>query len=631
MGYPPASPQPPFDPANPQDPRYDPRRDPRNDPRWQREQRRQWERVRKAQADAFREQNRAAGRAQAAAYRAQAERNREQWRVYRRANRRSSIIGPLLLIAIGVLFLLIRTGRLGWLPFLNWYAHWWPLLLIGVGVLRLGEWALDRVRGGATPAGRYTVGSGVGAAVVLLIATGLGLHAAQENSFYGWHSNGDPARIFPFSNREDLQQFFGSKHEEESPAETHSILPAAELSIDNPRGEVTVAGTSDDGKLHLSVHKEVYSNSDDAAAERLERFRPTFSGSDSSVQLRVPSLEGATADLSILVPSGVRLRVNSNRGDVHITNLKAAVTVASNNGDVDIAAITGDVSAHVNHRGRSLTVRSVTGAVDVQGSGDEVNLSEINGTVHVGGDFFGGGHLQHITGPVQYNTQRMRFTLARLDGEIDMDERDSFSASEITGPLSVETHSRNITLTRVAGETRVTNNHGDVEIVSVPPTGNLSVDNHNGAVTLTLPEKSRFTISADTSDGDVTTDFPGLAATEGSRGSLRGIVNGGGPTVRITTSHGDIVLHRNSEPPLPPSPPSPRLTGYGTVPVPPAPPGTLSADSLKSIEDAKHAASAARDEARHAVKEASAEAQRAAREARDEARRAAAPAPPDKP
>ncbi len=48
---------------------------------------------------------------------------------------RKSIFAPLVLIALGVIFLL---SNLGLLPHLGpLFARWWPLILIGVGALLL--------------------------------------------------------------------------------------------------------------------------------------------------------------------------------------------------------------------------------------------------------------------------------------------------------------------------------------------------------------------------------------------------------------------------------------------------------------------------------------------------------------
>ena len=67
-------------------------------------------------------------------------------RYYRRSLRPPSILGPLVLIIVGVIALLVETNELNPLHLWDWYMRWWPVLLIAVGLLSLGEWWLDRNR-----------------------------------------------------------------------------------------------------------------------------------------------------------------------------------------------------------------------------------------------------------------------------------------------------------------------------------------------------------------------------------------------------------------------------------------------------------------------------------------------------
>src|SRR5580704_19147470 len=67
-------------------------------------------------------------------------------RYYQRSLRRPSILGPVVLIVVGVIALLVETHALSVFHVWDWYMRWWPLLLIGVGLLSLGEWWLERRR-----------------------------------------------------------------------------------------------------------------------------------------------------------------------------------------------------------------------------------------------------------------------------------------------------------------------------------------------------------------------------------------------------------------------------------------------------------------------------------------------------
>ena len=73
----------------------------------------------------------------ARAQREQARAQRHYWRHWY-GYRRASIVGPCLLLAIGIIALLLETGHLSAAQFWTWYARWWPVLLIGVGLVSLG-------------------------------------------------------------------------------------------------------------------------------------------------------------------------------------------------------------------------------------------------------------------------------------------------------------------------------------------------------------------------------------------------------------------------------------------------------------------------------------------------------------
>src|ERR1700712_5142957 len=121
----------------------------------------------------------------------QARLQREQIRLQRRALRRRSIVGPVLLVAFGVLFLMTELGRLGWWRVTQWFGHWWPVLLIVAGVILLAEWALDqraqdmRAAQGLPPIGSRSIGGGVIWLLVLVAIFGGAAHHSVTRS-YDW-------------------------------------------------------------------------------------------------------------------------------------------------------------------------------------------------------------------------------------------------------------------------------------------------------------------------------------------------------------------------------------------------------------------------------------------------------------
>lgn len=609
----------PFDPTNVNDPRYDASRDPRFDPRWQKAQERFY-RDQRRMAD---RQGRAQQKAAEAAWKAQSRAQREQWKMYWRAQRRTSLVGPILLITIGIVFFLVHTGRLSTTSFFWWFGTWWPLVFVGVGILRLIEWAIDRARAPQdAPPMRYSMGGGVVFILIVLAALGFASRSMQ------WRSDEHGLGFFGFKG-EGMEHLFGQKHEEDAPPVLHTIATGGTLSIFNPRGDVSVAGTSDDGNIHLSVHKSAFTNSDDTANARLRDLSPIFDGADDNLTLRLPSVSNSQADITLLVPPATHVLLNSTRGDVHVTNIKSPLAVTADNGDVEVAAITGAVEVHTNNRHHDINVRSVAGDTTVDGTGNEVTLSDITGAALVRGDFFGGTSIQRVSGRVEYKSSRTDLAFAHLYGNFSIDG-DDLQADQVAGPALVQTRSRNITLNKVAGELKVVNNHGDVTIDAVPQTNPaaalaaITVDNQNGSVNVTLPGKAKFNLQAETSEGDVSSEFDSTKSP--GKGVLSGVVNGGGPQVRLNTSHGDIHVSRNGEGVLVPPPPVQKLSGFGSIPSPPPPPSVPmppdAASATQEAAEARKEAAQAREEGKRYADDARQQAQQALQDAREAVRQA---------
>ncbi|MBS1823486.1 MAG: DUF4097 family beta strand repeat protein [Acidobacteria bacterium] len=478
-------------------------------------------------------------------YRAQ----QQAYRAQMRGSRRTSIIGPLLMIAVGVVFLLIQTGHISSAFFWIWYSRWWPLLLVVVGVVMLLEWGWDNYFHADEPGfRRRTLGGGVFALLLIFGVTGIVFSGVHDGSWARrWHIDPD-----------NMDQFLGDKHE--SDQTLAQAFPAnGSLTVDNPRGDVSVSGTSDDGQIHIEVHKQVYTRSDSEADSRAQQLAPKIDTDGDTVKVSLPSIEGSRADISITVPAAAPSTVFSNRGDVRVASIKAPVNVTSNHGDITITGITGPVTARINNGDSSFSAHSVTGPVSIQGRARDLSFSEIAGTATMDGEFFGTTHLQHITGNIRFHTSRTDLRFGRLDGEVEISPNADLSVDQAIGPLTLATRNRNITLDRVAGDVSVTNRNGSVDVTSAPPLGNVTIENRNGTVGLTLPEHSGFVVQAETTNGDLENDFD-LSQTgsdDSNHKSYSGTVGKGGPLVRITTSQGDINLKKASIVPLPPVPPLP--------------------------------------------------------------------------
>ncbi|HTV08825.1 MAG TPA: DUF4097 family beta strand repeat-containing protein [Candidatus Aquilonibacter sp.] len=509
-------------------------------------------------------------KAQRRAAKIQARWMREQYRMQRRYLRRGSIVGPLVLLALGIIFFLEQTGRLSWTYSLEWYARWWPAVLIVAGLILLLEWLLDQQQAQhyADQTGRPTATTHVltgGAVFLLILLAFVGLSARWTDTI-GWHDH-----TWLGHNFGGLDRVFGEAHESDDSL-TQSLPSGGMLVVHDPWGAVTITGSSNDNQVHVSIHKQVYAWGDDEATKRAQQLQPTFSIQGNNLMLDVPSVEQGQADLTIEMPHAANLSVSSDHGDVQVSELHGNLTIASRKGDVDVTGIDGAVLAQVNNDDSSVSAKSVTGAFTLQGRAGDISLDNIDGPVMLQGDFFGTTEAQQINGPLRFETSRTKFSTARIDGNVEIENGD-LNGERLLGPVTLATRNRTIELDDVSGPITVSNRNGAVSVTTASPLGPVNLTNQHGSVDLGLPEHAGFVLNAQTRNGELENDFGLQSQSQDESHWLTGTVDRGGPQVRIETSDGDVTVRKSVAAPLPPTPPAPpKLTITPQSPAAPAAP-----------------------------------------------------------
>ncbi|MHB8301856.1 MAG: DUF4097 family beta strand repeat-containing protein [Acidobacteriaceae bacterium] len=504
MGMPPRTPPPPY-PPNPAPPP-----DPWNNSRTQ------W----KARQRALKAQQRQ--------WRAQQKMQRVSYGGYYRRATRGSLVGPIMLVGVGVVALLMTLHRIDAAAFWQWYGHWWPLVLIGAGVVL----ALESLVFSSQNA-HIRLGGGV--VFLGLVLASIGVVAAHND--VNWTAVGDQLQL---GDNFDMAQVFGKKHEATEQI-VHALPANATLVIQNPRGDVTIS-TGNEDQMQLKLEKTIYTGSESEAAQKLRELEPLITTSGSMVTVHMPTSDSQIADMTLTLPASAAVQVLSEHGDVTIAGRQAAVTVNSNHGDVQLESIHGAVHAAI-HQG-DFSARSIQGDLTLAGRMNDLTVSQVSGLVALDGDFFGDVHLEHLQGPVHFHSSRTDLQVGSLNGSVSLDNGD-MTIEKATGPVSVGTHAMDVELHEVSGDVRVHNANGDVEIEAADPMGSMNVENRNGAVEVTVPTDAKFSVEATAVDGEVHTDF-NLATENGNRHSIvSGTVGGGGPLIHITAEKGDITLRKN--------------------------------------------------------------------------------------
>jgi DUF4097 and DUF4098 domain-containing protein YvlB len=482
-------------------------------------------------------------------------------RYYLRSLRRRSILGPVVLIVFGVIALLVETGKLNGFHLWDWYIHWWPLLLIGLGLLSLGEWWLDRSH---PHLGRRSHG-GLIALIIVLAIIGYTTHGLHNMHLFQ-HGDRD-ADLF--------SHFLGQEHDADHTL-NQQIPAGASVDIQVPHGDVTVTPSGDD-QIHVQAHQVVYAANDRAAQRGLDALAPQLTVSGKSVTLRAASGGDGRADLTVEIPNGAVPTVTAGHGDVTIEGLTGDASVSAERGDVKVDNITGAVHVHMSKG--EFTAHAISGDLSLQGRLDDVSISDVQGRAALDGDFFGDTNLAQIASPVHFHSSRTDIELASVPGDLSIDSGD-LQVNNAIGPARISTSAKDIECTAITGDLRVEDGDGDISAGTIPPLGQVQIHNRNGAIHLTVPLGAGFQLQATARNGNIEAklNLPVNSAGEGQ--SVAGQVGTGGPRVELVADHGDIDISRMDAPPVPPQPPVP------PAPPQPPPPGAKSLRHFRPSKDA---------------------------------------------
>jgi DUF4097 and DUF4098 domain-containing protein YvlB len=450
--------------------------------------------------------------------------------------RRASLVAPLLLIGIGLLFL--ARNIFPEMQLLDYLAKYWPLLLVAWGGLRLIEILFWAATGRPLPP--FGISSGEWVLVIFLCFLGVSLHAVR--GFSPWLT----------SNRIELGglDIFGESYDYPLAAERPSTK-APRVIIESFRGNARITG-ADVQTVKVTGHSTIRSL-DQASADRANQEAPLeVDGDPNEIHVRTwqNRVSGGnrriSADLEIVVPKGATIEGHGRSGDFDINGINGSVDVNSDNASVRLEDIGGDVIVEV--RGSDiLRAAKVKGSVELKGRGSDIDLQDIGGTVSINGSYTGNSQLHNLAKTIRIVTPYTQFSAEKLtDLRLTLG---NLNASDLTGPVRMtSSRSWDVSLTNFTNSVDINLNGGDVDLrPGLLPLAKMDVRSRSGHIELALPQSAKFDLTATSSRGSVENEFGAPLKLEptGRRGAtLRGS-NGGAP-VTISTENGQIVVRSAS-------------------------------------------------------------------------------------
>jgi hypothetical protein len=478
--------------------------------------------------------------------------------------RRGSIIGPMILIFIGFVFLMrnIRPD----IPLMDWLETYWPFLLILWGSVRLLEvtyWHFT-----SKPLPERGVGGGEWALIIVLSLVGMGVWGTERmmRDHFGGLQFGS-VEMFGESFDYDVN---------ESNVET-SKTPS--VVVDNSRGSVRITG-ADVTAVKVTGRKSVRAINRGNADRANGSSECSVQKSGDAVTVTAKSTgiqDGARVsfDLDVTVPKGAKVELRGQNGDFDIGDLNGEVSVYSDNAGVRAQNLAGTLKVETR-KSDIIRATGVKGDVELKGRGRDIELEDIQGQVTINGSYSGETTLRNIAKPVRFESSVTELRLERVPGELQLG-LSTLSGANLVGPMVVRTSKpKDVRLSDVSNSLSLDVDEGDVELTQNKlPMPRVDVKVRSGSVELALPTAARCNVVARTNHGEISNDFDDRLkqSSEGRGARLAGSL--GGPTdVKVSTDRGGVTIRKSGpgmlEPPEPPQ--VPKAFGLPkAIPAPKAP------------------------------------------------------------
>jgi DUF4097 and DUF4098 domain-containing protein YvlB len=487
---------------------------------------------------------------------------------------RPSLLGALLWLGLGVLFLLDNFG-IG--PDIrSLITHYWPVLLILLGAATI----LDHF----FPKEAIAVRFGEAIGIIFLIIICMSITITHDARFNGMFRNFQ----FHLSNQTPWQlgPLFGSR----TFTETNSY-PAEKgqpISIENAYGSVTVL-SGRDNEISVRLKKVIYA--DDARAQSIAdeiHLQGAVDGQTSRkasfvIKTNRESLNSKnyrfSTDFEITVPRNSQVKIINSYGNMRVSEIDGNININATQGNLEVWNCSGEFEiytrfastrlrnltgkAQVNARGKvfaenihgdiqvtnefsPIDLRNIDGKVlvssnsgnlkldnmaksaDISVQGAQVKIRGLKESLKVNADY-SNLDLRDIGSGIQLASRYSTIQLRDIQGDITLDSNsDNITAkilrgnfklrargtgirlTDLRGNADIQTSLQDIFIKGLEGDCVATNEYAGIHISAQKLLKLIQAKNHSGSIDLFIPESAPFSIIATALNGEVKTNYHGL-------------------------------------------------------------------------------------------------------------------------
>ena len=359
---------------------------------------------------------------------------------------------------------------------------------------------------------------------------------------------------------------------------TGQLAAVKNLRVKVDMGSVIVRGGQQQG-INYVVHTRFGTSSEQEARRQFEQYRITAYVKGDTAWI-VGDWQGGrqprhcSSEFAVMVPRGMALlKLETEGGNVEATGVTGRVEAQSGGGSLRLDDIGG--GAYAETGGGAIDVGTVSGDLGLHTGGGAIEVRRANGKVvaETGG---GSVEIQSCGQGATVETGGSSITVRQCSGRVKVSTGGgSVDLSDIGGPADVETGGGSIHLSGAKGHVHAETGGGGIELYGVPSAyaetgaGGITVklvntggerrdsDLETGAGDITVYIASDVAVnvraSVDLANGHrITSEFSDIHIRSEGEGwgsksyTAEGRLNGGGPTLKVHTSTGDICFKRAS-------------------------------------------------------------------------------------
>ena len=323
--------------------------------------------------------------------------------------------------------------------------------------------------------------------------------------------------------------------------ETFPVAAGGKLTIDADCGEIAVQSTKDD-TVSVRIQRAAQIKTNRRAAEILKnldvqitheasdvKIEAKFTGTAKRWQKRKNDLD---VQFDILVPSHYHLDLQTACDDISVVNVTGNVNVETFRARLRLQDITGRIEA-VTSIG-NIDLKAFNGDVVLQTTGGNITLAAGSGDVKAKTS---AGNVQavQVIGAVNAQTSGGNVTLRGCQGGAELKTAGGSIEVENDGPVLAKASGGSIRC----------------QLQKIDTNQNLLLDleTTGGSINISLVPDIAATVEAKVLGGSVTTEFPVTVEASGTvkPDQLQGVINGGGPLLKLRSVGGNIALRKTEE------------------------------------------------------------------------------------